>query len=269
MDLLTLILLLSFCAIFVGFFSGLFGIGGGIIMVPALFYLFSFLEYDEEISYKLSIATSLCVIIATCSRSAFQHFKLGSIETSLLYSWSIFIFMGAFTGAMLNRILPVEFLLAAFVIVISFAAYNLWQKKQFHMADMPPKSPFIYGPLGFMIGCLSTWIGIGGGTLSVPTLTAYGKKIHEAIGLAAAFGAIIAVASSLGNMISGLNIAGRPDYSIGYIHLPSALCLALVSTWFIPLGARLAHRLDPLVLSRSFSIFLVVNMLNMVRKILF
>lgn len=262
----TVILLIA--AVVSGLLAGFFGIGGGIIMVPVLFHLLQAQGYNDDISYKVATATSLAAIIFIGLYSARQHYKLDAVDIKIVKKWAVFLMLGSFFGAILNRYLPVSFLFFVFIGVISFAALNLLQVRHRVIADKLPENLGYNGFLGSVIGCLSTWIGIGGGTLTTPILTAYNVPIHRSIGTASAIGVIIAVSATFGNLISGFNIEGRPAFSIGYVNLIGFICLATVSAWFAPIGARLAHRFDPLVLKRSFAVFLILVAVRMAMKLL-
>ncbi len=265
---LIYIIILLIAAVMSGLFAGFFGIGGGIIMVPVLFHLLQAQGYSDDISYKVATATSLAAIIFIGLRSARQHYKLEGVDMDIVKNWAIFLILGSFFGAILNRYLPVSFLFFIFIGVISLAALNLLQVKHNTIADQLPDHLGYHSIFGSIIGCISTWIGIGGGTLTTPILTAYNVPIRRAIGTAAAIGAIIAVSATAGNLISGLNIEGRPPLSIGYVNVLAFAFLAIISGRFAPIGARLAHRFNPLILKRSFAVFLILVAVRMALKLL-
>lgn len=267
-SILIYIVILLIAAVLSGLLAGFFGIGGGIIMVPVLFHLLQAQGYNDDISYKVATASSLAAIIFIGLHSARQHYKLGAVDMHIVKSWAAFLILGSFLGAILNRYLPVSFLFFIFIAVISFAALNLLQVKHNTLADKLPDHMGYNIGFGSIIGCISTWIGIGGGTLTTPILTAYNVPIHRAIGTAAAIGAVIAISATAGNLISGFNIEGRPPFSIGYVNLVAFICLATISAWFAPIGAKLAHRFNPLILKRSFAVFLILVAVRMAIKLM-
>ncbi len=177
--------IMAVTAVVAGFAAGLLGIGGGLIIVPVLFNVLGFMGYSDDIAYKMAIGTSLATIIVTGFRSSQGHYKHGALDLELLKRWALPIIIGSFLGGIITRYISVKYLLAVFIIVILYAAYNLWKKETKVIANQMPENSLYYGIFPFMVGFISTFMGIGGGTLSTPIFTAYGKSIHKAVGTAA------------------------------------------------------------------------------------
>lgn len=244
-------------------------------MVPALFYAFSELGVRQEVVMHCAVATSAAVIILNAIRSTKAHHARGAVDMLLVWpggriwwqSYALWIGVGAFlaavwiapklSSAMLTRI----FAGIALLVALQF----IFGRPSFTLRKTVPKGP---APLlaGGSVGVLSSLMGIGGGSLSVPLLAVCGTPIHRAIGTAAAFGLFIAVPATIGFIVSGWAVAGRPFGSLGYVNL-LGFALITVAAWpFVPLGAKLAHRLDATLLRRIFGICLALVALNMARK---
>ncbi len=256
-------------AIVAGLLAGLLGIGGGLIIVPILFNLFSFMGYEDDIAYKTAIATSLATIIITGFRSTQAHHHQQSVDIILLKKWAIFIIFGAFCGAVITRFLNVNFLLILFAIVLFYAAWNLSKKQSLAIASDFPNNFFFNSFVPYFIGLVSTWMGIGGGTLTTPLLSLYGRSIHMAIGTAAAIGFIIAPFATIGMIISGLTVENKVIYSFGYVNILAWICLVPITAFCAPVGAQIAHKISPILLKRCFALFLVFSALRMIYKLIF
>lgn len=257
-----------------GLTAGLFGIGGGAVMVPALYYAFSELGIPDDIVMHCAVATSAAVIILNALRSTRAHHAKDAVDMSLVWpksrwwqSYGLWIGVGAFVAAiwiaprLSSDVLTRLFAGIALLVSLQF----IFGKPSFVFRNTVPRGP---APLlaGGSVGILSSLMGIGGGSLSVPLLTLCGVPIHRAIGTAAAFGLFIAVPATLGFIISGWGIAGRPFGSLGYVN-GLGFALITVAAWpMVPFGARLAHRLDATLLRRIFGICLALVALNMARK---
>ncbi len=267
-------LALTAVGVVAGLTSGLFGIGGGAVMVPALFYAFTELGVPESVVMHCAVATSAAVIILNATRSTRAHHARGAVDMSLVWpgrrwwqSYALWIGVGAFIAAvwiapkLSSAALTILFAVIAFVVALQF----IFGRPSFQLRDSVPKGP---APLiaGGGVGILSSLMGIGGGSLSVPLLAICGTPIHRAIGTAAAFGLFIAVPATLGFIVSGWGISDRPAGSLGYVNLLGFALITLAAWPFVPLGAKLAHRLDAIVLRRVFGICLALVALNMARK---
>jgi uncharacterized membrane protein YfcA len=246
-----------------GVLAGLLGVGGGIVIVPVLFILFDYLDIPPQISMHIAVATSLATIIPTSISSARSHHKKGSIDLDLLKSWAPLIFIGAAIGGVLSKYLASTSLTLIFGVIALLVSINMALPKKLVISDELPKGIVGKGLLPSFIGGFSALMGIGGGTLSVPILSAFSFPIHRAVGTASAFGLVIAIPAVIGFIWSGWSADLRPPYSFGYVSLPAAVLIFSVSVFTAPLGAKLAHSLNPANLKKAFALFLFITSLRM------
>lgn len=273
-ELLPLIALLIAVGALAGFTAGLFGVGGGAVMVPALFFAFASLGVAPEILMHCAIATSASVIIVNGYRSTRSHLARNSVDMDLLWpaqiwrSYGLWIGIGSFIGAwwlapkLGSDRLTLIFACVAFIVAAQF----IFGRPNFQFRDSVPGG-FAPPLVGGSVGALSAIMGIGGGSFSVPLLTLCGVPVHRAVGTAAGFGLAIAVPATLGFVLSGWGVPGRPAFSVGYVNLVG-FALIVASAWFmVPLGTAMAHRLKAVPLRRIFGICLALVALNMARKV--
>lgn len=251
-----------------GLAAGLLGIGGGAIIVPALSLALSVLGYDSDVVQHVAVGTSLAIIIPTGLASARAHWKRGSLDSKTLWLWVPFIVTGTFIGGLMAGLFSGDVLRIVFAVMAFVIAANIVFAFQTRLMGHLRGSALTHRIAAFVVGYISALMGIGGGSLSVPTLVAFGATMHAAVGTSAAIGVAIALSGTLGFAISGWGVAGLPPLSIGYINLVALLLVAVLAALFAPLGARLAHRLDQKTLKYVFAAFLVVVGLNMVWKVL-
>ena len=255
-----------------GFSAGLFGIGGGAVIVPALFFAFRSLGVDEGVVMHCAVATSAAVIIVNGWRSVQSHRARGSVEMGLLLperwwnGYALWIGLGSFAAALL--LAP---RLSSDTLTLVFAGVALLVALQFIIGRsdrvLRDGVPGGAGPplIGGGIGALSAVMGIGGGSLSVPFLTLCGVPVHRAVGTAAGFGLAIAVPATLGFVVSGWDVPGRPPGSLGYVSVMGFAAVVVCAWPLVPLGARAAHGLKPGPLRRVFGVALALVALNMAR----
>lgn len=251
-----------------GLAAGLLGIGGGAIIVPALSLALSVLGYDSDVVQHVAVGTSLAIIIPTGLASARAHWKRGSLDTKTLRLWVPFIVAGTFIGGLMAGLFSGDVLRIVFAVMAFVIAANIVFAFQTRLMGHLRGSVLTHRIAAFVVGYISALMGVGGGSLSVPTLVAFGATMHAAVGTSAAIGVAIALSGTLGFAISGWGVAGLPPLSIGYINLVALLLVAVLAALFAPLGARLAHRLDQKTLKYVFAAFLVVVGLNMLWKVL-
>lgn len=259
-------LLLAGCT--AGLLAGLFGVGGGTVLVPALFQVFIGYGYSPDTAMHLAVATSLATIIPTGISSARAHHWRGAVDKSVLRMLAPSVAVGALCGAAVSgyfKGLVLTMLFAVFASII--AALMLRGKKGFALVKQLPQGAGRHG-LGAFIGSLSALLGIGGGTISVPTLAACGYAMPVAVGTGAALGLAIAVPGTLGFIISGWGAQGLPPFSLGYINLVAVAVIAPMSVLFAPQGAKLAHWLPEVWLRRGFAGFLLLVAGRMLYKAL-
>ena len=256
--LLVSLLLISGC--FAGFTSGLFGVGGGFIVVPALLYVFGIFAYSSDEIIFVAVGTSLATIIVASVRAALTHHKLGSVNTTFLKDWGPWILTGGGAGVGLATFISGSSLKLTFAAGVGiYSIYFLFPAALTKYTFPKLPTGFTRAILGSCIGGFSVLLGIGGGTPVVITMTLCRRPIVEAVGTAACVGGIIGLVGTLGFSLLGLaeTSVNLPPWSLGFINLPALLAIAICSIITAPTGARLAHRIDPLYLKRMFGIYLL------------
>ncbi len=252
--------------LFAGFVGGLFGIGGGAVVVPALYLLFTALGVDEDVRMHVAIGTSLSTIIATSWRSLTAHRQAGAVDFDVLKTWGPWIMTGAIAGAAVAGFASTEALLFVFGfgLLLIAAQMGLGNPDWRAFRDLPRGLWRVFTASG--IGLFSALMGIGGGAFGVTVLTLSGRPMHQAVATASGFGAAIALPAALGYVIAGWGREGLPPWSLGFVSLPGFVMLAALTAITAPMGARLAHRLPQLSLKRAFAIFLALIAVNMLRE---
>jgi len=251
-----------------GIIAGLLGVGGGIVIVPVLYYMFNALGIDQGILMHLAVGTSLATILATGTSSARAHWQRGSVDVDLLKRWWLPIAVGVIAGASLAGNISGGALTLVFgVVALLVSANMLFRKDGSALADRLPGTP-LREFIGFLIGGISVMMGIGGGTLGVPTLTLFSYPIRKAVGTAAAIGLIIAVPGTLMSIFFGWNAEGLPPLSLGYVNLIGFLLIIPASTYSAPLGAKIAHTIDPSRLKLIFALFLGFTGVRMIYDVM-
>lgn len=225
-----------------GVIAGLLGVGGGLVMVPALTWAYAQQGFPAEYNIHLALGTSLAVIIPTSISSLRAHHAHGAVDWSVVRRITPGILLGTLVGGGVAVFLPDRSLKLFFILFLLYAA------TQMLLGFKPRPSRTQPGPVGMtlagsVIGLISSWVGIGGGTLSVPFQTWCNIGLHRAIGTSSAIGLPIALAGMTGYALSGQAAAELPAWSLGFVYLPAFLALAAGSSLTAPLGARLAHRL--------------------------
>ena len=255
-DYFFFILLMVLTAFPVGFFAGLFGIGGGLITVPFLFFIFDSLNINQDYLMHLAVGTSFAIIIPTSLISVLTHKKHGSVDFSVIKNYAIFVTIGVLSGTMFAAILHTKSLLLFFtVIVYLLGAYllNLRDKKN------KLKTNFNLLPrvlLGFVSGFISATMGIGGAVMNVPILRYFGYPINKAIGSAAAIGSVISLFGAIGFLITGSYLKTDLPLSIGFINIPAFLIFIPITMVMARVGANTVQKIDKSKLQRFFGIFL-------------
>jgi uncharacterized membrane protein YfcA len=249
-------------SVIAGIVAGLLGVGGGIVIVPALYWLFTFINFPTELAMHMAVATSLATIITTSISSMRAHHRRGAVDFTLLRRWAPALAIGALAGGLAARAFDAAVLTGVFGTVGLLVAANLVIPKPLVIAEKMPSNP-VQVVLATIIGFVSSLMGIGGGTLGVPTMVAFSYPIHRAVGTASAFGLVIAVPAVIGFIISGWDVPGRPPLSLGYVSLVAAAIILPFTTFFAPLGARIAHALEPKWVKRAFAIFLTLTAVKM------
>ncbi|MEO1037971.1 MAG: sulfite exporter TauE/SafE family protein [Pseudomonadota bacterium] len=265
---LPLLIALAITGAFAGLIAGLFGIGGGVVMVPALFFVFSALGYGDTAMHA-AVGTSLAVIVATSLRSVAEHAKRGAVDFQVLKTWTPWIILGALAGPAVADLAPGEVLTGLFgVVALLLSAQFFFGRPDWRLAEDLPGLP-LRGVLGAGIGIMSSLMGIGGGVFGVTLMTLCGRTIHTAVATAAGLGVAIGAPAALGFIIAGWDEVARPPFSLGYVNMAGFAVLAGSAFFLAPEGARLAHRLNAARLKQAFAVGLVIVALNMLREAFF
>lgn len=267
-ELLLLLFFLLLVGAFAGVLAGLLGVGGGIVIVGALFYVFTALDYPAETMMHVCVATSLATIVLTSIRSLRSHWKRGAVDEAILKSWAPGLIFGAIVGVLVADALKTEALMLVFAVAAFLVALHMaFGSASLRLADAPPKGVKRAGLSG-VVGFLSTLMGIGGGTFGVPLLTLFGLPVHRAVATAAGFGLAIAVPAAAGFLLAGLGEPDRPPFTLGYVNLPAFAIIVPMTVACAPIGVKLAHSMNPRPLKLLFALFLAITALNMARKAL-
>ncbi|SEK96954.1 sulfite exporter TauE/SafE family protein [Pacificibacter marinus] len=251
---------------FGGILAGLLGVGGGIVLVPAFYFAFSYLGFDSDILMQICVATSLATIIVTSLRSVAAHHKKGAVDWDILKSLAPGIVFGAVLGMLTASVLKSSSLQLIFgVMAVIVGIYMAFGNVNWRLGAQMPKGVW-RSILSTAIGFLSVLMGIGGGSLGVPTMTLYGVPIHRAVATAAGLGAVIAIPSVVGFLLVDLPQDITPPFTIGAVNIPAFLIVIAMTLITAPYGAKLAHRMNPKPLKRLFGVFLILVAFNMLRK---
>ncbi len=246
-----------------GLLAGLLGVGGGIVIVPVLYHIFTLFGVDEAIRIHLAVGTSLATIIPTSVVSSRAHFQKGATDVPLLKRIAPGIVLGVLAGSALAMVAGHVVLTAVFAVVAGLVAVNMATPQGLQLAEEPPKGAGIH-VMGAGIGGFSTLMGLGGGTLGVPVLSAFGFPVHRAVGTAAAFGVIISIPGTIGFLYSGIDVPGRPPFSVGFVNLLGFAAVVPMTIIAAPWGAAIAHAISPTLLRRAFALFLALTSARMV-----
>lgn len=247
-----------------GIAAGLLGVGGGAIIVPALATSLMLMGYDSDIVQHVAVGTSLAIIIPTGIASARAHYKRGSVDMAVFRLWAPFIVAGTFIGGLMAGLFSGDVLRMVFAALAFLVAANIVFSFQTRLMGHLKDASWVHRLSAFIVGYLSALMGIGGGSLTVPTLVAFGRSMHSAVGTSAAIGVAIALSGTAGFLISGWNVPNVPPGSLGFINLPALAVVGVLAAFFAPVGAALAHRMDQKALKYVFAAFLVAVGLNMV-----
>jgi len=265
-ELLPLLGVLIVASGFAGLLAGLFGVGGGIILVPAYYYVFVALGYDIPQLMQICLATSLASIIVTSIRSVLSHNKRGAVDWGLLRGWAPGIALGALLGVLVAAGLRSDVLALIFAgLASAVGLFLLLGQPAWRVAPEMPRgvARAILSPL---VGFLSVLMGIGGGSFGVPLMTLYSVPMHRAVATAAGFGLLIAAPSVLAFLF--VPVDGAPPWTVGAVNFAAFLVTICMTVLTAPLGARLAHALPALLLRRIFAVFILIVAVNMLREAL-
>ena len=253
--------------IFGGFVAGLFGVGGGLTLVPFMYMLFVAQHFPPEHVMHLALGTSMATIVFTSISSMRAHHAHGAVRWDIVRTLAPGLVLGTFGGSQLAGMVPTVPMTAIFVIIVYYASAQMILdfKPQAHRQLPGPTGLF---GVGGAIGVVSSMVAAGGGFLSIPFMLFCNVAIHVAVGTSSALGFPIALAGALGYIVAGWQDAGLPGYTLGYIYLPAFFGVVVMSISMAPLGARLAHRLPVKKLKRAFGGFLALLASKMLYSLL-
>ena len=245
--------------IITGILAGLFGIGGGSVIVPVLFEVFRVIGVSDELRMQLCIGTSLAIIAPTTVRSYWAHRVRGLVIARVMRDWAVPSMIGVAIGSVAAAIAPPGMFKIAFVVIAGIIATKLLLGRDDWLIanDLPGR--LTMSGYGFLIGLASSLMGISGGSLATLVLTLYGKPIHNAVATSAGIGVPITIAGTIGYCLAGLPYQSQlPPFSIGFVSVIGVLMMAPISSYVAPFGARLAHALPKRRLEVAFGLFLLV-----------
>jgi len=267
LEMLPIVLALAATGMFAGVLAGLLGVGGGIVIVPVLFFLFQQFGVSPGSAMTIATATSLATIVPTSISSIRAHYKKGNVDFLLLAQWAPFVFGGVLIGSYVITQVEGQWLTTLFGVVATLSALNMLFR-----ANAQPFRDHLPGLTGQAtlagnIGLLSAMVGIGGGTLTVPALTAFNYPTHRAVGTAAAVGLLISLPGALALLIGGQTPDDAPEGTFGLVNLLAFACIVPLTVLFAPLGAKLAQQLDGVKLKQVFAVALFITGARMLLQI--
>jgi len=253
--------------VFAGILVGLLGVGGGIVIVPVLFFLFQSFGVSSESAMLVATATSLATIVPTSISSIRSHNQKGNVDFDLLKRWAVFILIGVMAGSWLVTRVEGTILTTMFGVIAVLSALNMLFStgKSARYQKFPGKTGQTV--MGTSIGFFSSMVGIGGGTISVPLLTQYSYPTHKAVGTAAAIGLIISLPATLTMLTLGSTPSDAPAGTFGLVNLFGFLCIVPLTVLFAPVGVSLAAKLDAVKLKRIFALVLLLTGLRMLPQL--
>ena len=258
-EIVNLLIVLSIAASVAGFMAGLLGVGGGIIIVPALYYAFTVLDFDIATRMHISVGTSLAIIVPTSIISAKTHMEHKAVDVNLVKSFGIFIVLGVIGGTFLAiNLRTSDFILFFSIMAFIVGLFFIFFRDKF--LENPKKiKDSIKNISGVAVGFISVLLGIGGGSLMVPFMRTFGYDIRKSIGTASAIGILIAISGTI-TMITGGEIINNisTPYTVGYINLFGFIVFVPVTMLMARIGAKAVYKIDKKLLSRVFGSFLII-----------
>jgi len=249
---------MALTAVPVGFVAGLFGIGGGLITVPFLYYIFGLLGIDPQYIMHLAVGTSFAIIIPTSTVSVLTHHKYKAVDFQVVKNYGVYVILGVIIGTIFTASLKTKSLVLFFSIIILFLGIYLLLLKEKEQSVIIEMKLYLKIILGLIVGFISAPMGIGGAIMNVPILKFFGYSINKAIGSAAAIGFLIALFGASGFLITGNYLKTELPLSIGFLNIPAFLIFIPITTFMARIGARTVHRIDKNKISKFFGIFLLI-----------
>ena len=252
------VIVMAVAAIPVGFVAGLFGVGGGLITVPVLFYIFNSAGLDRSFIMHLAVGTSFAIIIPTAFVSTTTHMKFKAVDFDIVKSFGFFVMFGIIMGTIFAANLKTAYLVLFFsIITMFFAFYFLITKEK--MKPMQNKMNMMHKIiLGSLSGFFAAPMGIGGGSINVPILKMFGYPINQAIGSSAAIGFLVSLIGALGFVISGTYLDTEAPLSFGFVNIPAFLIFIPITMIMAKIGAKVVHQINKQIINRLFGIFLFI-----------
>jgi len=257
-QIIFIVTVMAASAVVVGFMAGFFGIGGGLIMVPILFYIFSFVGIEQAFIMHLAIGTSFSIIIPTSIISTMTHMKFKAVDFSIVKTFGVFVAIGVVLGTIFAVSLKTSSLVLFFsIMTMFFAIYFLMAKEKINPA--PRDINLIYRVIcGFLSGFLSAPMGIAGGVINTPILKMFGYQIKVAIGSSAAVGFLIALIGAIGFAVSGSYLNINVPLSLGFINVPAFLIFVPITMFMAKIGAKTVHKFDKRLIGKLLGIYLFI-----------
>jgi len=257
-QLIFVLTVMAASAVVTGFMAGFFGIGGGLIMVPVLFYIFSFAGIEEAFIMHLALGTSFSIIIPTSIISTMTHMKFKAVDFSIVKTFGAFVAIGVVFGTVFAISLKTSSLVLFFsIMTMLFSLYFLTTKEKIN--PTPRKINLIYRVIcGFLSGFLSAPMGIAGGVINTPVLKMFGYPIKVAIGCSAAVGFIIALIGAIGFAVSGSYLNINVPLSLGFINIPTFLIFVPITMFMAKIGAKTVHKFDKRLIGKLFGVYLFI-----------
>ncbi len=256
----------------VGFFAGLLGIGGGLIIVPALVYLLPQLGVEANLVMPMALGTSLATIVVTSFSASLAHHRNKNIPWPLAKKLMIAIALGSLLGAFIADVLSIEALKNTFAVAVfllssyMFIAIHNAKKNKMIVNNEDEKLPsnIIVKSIGFFTGILASLMGIAGGAILIPILSYYKVPLRHSIGVATVSGMVVAIFGVAGYIIAGFGKVNLPEYSLGYVYLPALLGIIITSSFFAPVGVKAATKLPVRTIKKAFAVFLMLVAVKMI-----
>jgi len=257
-QIIFIVTVMAASAVVTGFMAGFFGIGGGLLMVPILFYIFSFAGIEQSFIMHLAIGTSFSIIIPTSIISAVTHMKFKAVDLSVVKTFGVFVATGVVLGTIFAVNLKTSSLVLFFsIMTMLFAIYFFMSKEKIN--PTPREINLIYRVIcGFLSGFLSAPMGIAGGVINTPILKMFGYPIKVAIGSSAAVGVLIALIGTIGFAISGSYLNINVPLSLGFVIIPTFLIFVPITMFMAKIGAKTVHKFDKRLIGKLFGIYLFI-----------
>tara|TARA_A100001015_G_scaffold71120_1_gene78796 strand:- start:133 stop:963 length:831 start_codon:yes stop_codon:yes gene_type:complete len=256
-QILFLLIVMAITATVAGFFAGFFGIGGGIITVPCLFYIFSSIGIDKSLVMHLSVGTSFAIIVPTAMMSVYTHYRHKAVDLNILKTYGIFVIIGVIIGAFSAALMETKSLILFFSLIIYLLALNLIFLKDKTKIKIK-FNLFQRTIFGFVVGFISSLMGIGGAIMNVPILKFVGYTINKAIGTAASIGFLISIFGTIGFLSTGIMMQKNIPLSIGFINVPAFLIFIPITIIMAKIGATTVHKMRRKIIAKLFGFFLII-----------